>query len=72
MIKTSTLSIIAILIILLLEIMKRLPKRWGYNNIKDMEWPRGFIFSIVFIISYVILILIGLYLIIKGFLQATS
>lgn len=72
MIKTSTLSIIAILIILLLEIMKRLPKRWGYNNIKDMEWPRGFIFSIVFIMLYVILILIGLYLMIKGFLQATS
>ncbi len=72
MIKTSTLSIIAILIILLLEIMKRLTNRWGYNNIKAMEWPRGFIFSIVFIMSCVILFLIGLYLMIKGFLQATS
>jgi len=72
MIKTSTLSIIVILIILLLEVMKRLPKRWGYNNVKDIEWPRGFIFSIVFIILCVILILIGFYLMIKGFLQATS
>jgi hypothetical protein len=70
MIKTSTLSIIVILIILLLEVMKRLPKRWGYNDIKDMEWPKGFIFSICFIILYAILILIGLYMVIKGFIQA--
>lgn len=72
MIKTSTLSIIAIIIILLIQIMKRLPKIWGYNSIKDMEWPKGFIFGICFIILFVILILIGLYLIIKGIIQATS